>query len=523
MKLKIDNKEIEAPDGATILDAAGIAGVNIPTMCFLNGYEHFTSCMVCMVKDRATGRLLPACSAPAAEGMDIDTNGDEVRQAGKDTLELLLSEHVGDCEGPCRIGCPAFMNIPLMIRQISAGKSLEAIITIKEHIALPAVLGRICPAPCEKVCRRAQCDSAVSICLLERCVADVDLSGISPWRAPCKAPSGKSVAVAGAGPAGLSAAYYLLREGHKCTVYDKGREPGGTLRYTVPEDKLPRDVLDAEIGTIRELGAEFRMEQEVGRHISFKELKEQFNAVVLTVGDIEPEKARLFGVDICRHGISVETKSLKTNVNGVFAGGNAVRQSRMAVRAVADGRTIARSVHQFLNNLNITGPKKSFNSRIGALQNGEVAEFLKGADASERVTPSGGSVSGLSVQEAVKETGRCLHCDCRKSRSCTLRRHADDYGAVQKHYKGEKRRNFEQFLQHSAVIYEPGKCVKCGICVRITEKEGEPLGLTFIGRGFDVRVGVPFSESLAKGLEKTAADCAEACPTGALALREKLI
>ena len=81
-------------------------------------------------------------------------------------------------------------------------------------------------------------------------------------------------------------------------------------------------------------------------------------------------------------------------------------------------------------------------------------------------------------------------------------------------------KNFKLYVQHDTVLYEPGKCIKCGLCIQITEKEEESLGLTFVGRGFDVIVGVPFNETIKKGLEKTAKKCVEACPTAALALRE---
>ena len=167
-KLFIDNREVEVDNGATILDAAGKLGIEIPTMCFLKDYKPSTSCMVCVVKVNGLDNLVPACGTVVKDGMRVESSSDQVRQARKAALELLLSDHVGDCLGPCQVICPARMNIPLMIRQIAAGKFREAIATVKKDIALPAVLGRICPKPCEKGCRRAVFDEAVSICLLQR-------------------------------------------------------------------------------------------------------------------------------------------------------------------------------------------------------------------------------------------------------------------------------------------------------------------------------------------------------------------
>ena len=173
--LTIDQREIEVPAGSTILDAAERLGIEIPTLCFSRQCEPSTSCLVCLVKLLPSGRMAPACATPVAEGMQVESETDEVHAVRRSTLELLLSDHLGDCVAPCSFGCPAQMNIPQMLRQIAAGQLREALITVKADIALPAVLGRICPAPCEKVCRRGNLDGAIAICELKRIVADVDL------------------------------------------------------------------------------------------------------------------------------------------------------------------------------------------------------------------------------------------------------------------------------------------------------------------------------------------------------------
>ncbi len=263
-KLTIDNREVEVDNGATILDAAGKLRIEIPTMCFLKGYKASTSCMVCLVKVDGLDRFVPSCGTIAQDGMRVESDSEEVRQARRAALELLLSDHLGDCIGPCQITCPARMNIPLMIRQIAEGSLRDAIATVKKYIALPAVLGRICPKPCERACRRATFDEAVSICLLKRYVADLDLQSANPYLPPCKPGQDKRVAIVGAGPAGLAAAYYLTQDGFSCTLFDEHESAGGGLRYALSEEQLPRNVLDKEIALIEKLGVQFQGQTRIG-------------------------------------------------------------------------------------------------------------------------------------------------------------------------------------------------------------------------------------------------------------------
>jgi len=514
-KLFVDNREVQVDDGATILDAARKLGIEIPTMCFMEGYEASTSCMVCVVKVDDRPSLVPSCGTLAEEGMRVDTVCEQVRQARKAALELLLSDHVGDCLGPCHVICPAQMNIPLMIRQIAAGKLRDAIATVKKDIALPAVLGRICPKPCERGCRRAAVDEAVSICLLKRYVADVDLQSASPYLPVCKPSEGKSVAIVGAGPAGLAAAYYLQQAGFACTVFDDHEKPGGMLQYAVPEEELPRNVLDKEIAVINTLGVEFKGRTRIGAKLSLEQLRKDFDAVFVAVGaDAEP-----LGLKTGPNGIIVDARTSETNLPGVFAGGDGVRKRRLTVRAVADGKEASVSIAQYLSGQTVAGPTKPFNTRIGKIKDDEKEAFAACASRSPRVTVSQAGV-GFTDEQARQEAARCLHCDCRKADDCKLRQYSQEYAARPSRFKSE-RRPFEQRIQHPDVIYEPGKCIDCGLCIQTAAKAGEELGLAFVGRGFDVRVEVPFDHSMAEGLKRSAAQCVAACPTGALAFAKE--
>ena len=519
-RLFIDDREVEVQNGATILDAAGKLGIEIPTMCFLRGYEPSTSCMVCVVKVEGRPYLIPACGAPAEDGMRVKSGCQEVLQARKAAVELLLSDHLGDCMGPCHVICPAQMNIPLMIRQIAAGQLRDAIVTVKRDIALPAVLGRICPAPCERGCRRAAVDEsgeAVSIRLLKRYVADVDLQSARPYLPACKPPQNKRVAIVGAGPAGLAAAYYLQQTGAACTIFDDHEKPGGMLQYGVPESELPRDVLDQEIALIEKLGVDFQCQTRIGAALSLEDLRKDFDAVFVATGAAASPPGDGLGLKTSPNGIAIDADTYQTDLSGVFAGGDAVRKRRLTVRAVADGKEAAVSISQYLAGETVTGPTKVFNTRIGKARDDEKQAFAACASGARRVTPQ--QDAGFTDEQARQETTRCLHCDCRKAENCRLRECAQQYVARPTRYKGD-RRSFVQRVQHPEVIYEPGKCIDCGLCIQIAAAAAEELGLAFVGRGFDVRVEVPFGRSIAEALKRCAAECATACPTGALATRD---
>ena len=513
VKLKIDNKEVNVSQGKVLMEVIRESGIEVPSMCYLKNAEHFTSCMVCVVKDRRNGKILPSCSLQAEEGMDIISMDEEVREARKTALELLLSEHVGDCEAPCQLSCPAHMDIPLMNRLLARGKFAEALRVVKKDIALPSVLGRICSAPCEGACRRRSIDEAVSICLLKRFAGDEGMAGEEPWQATAAPESGKNVAIVGAGPAGLAAAYYLALKGHQVRVIDRNGKAGGSLCKEVNEEELPAEVLRKEIDLIGASGVIFDLNKEVDAP-AFHELVKGYHAVVVAVGKGE---SGVSGWDLPMHarGVEAEGKTFRVGQTNVFVVGSALRPAKLAIRVLGQGKEVSFSVDQFLRREEPSGESFRFNSRFGKLIPAEYAHYLKESVEGKRLEPEVKSM-GLTREQVMEEAARCLHCDCRDLENCRLRIYSDTYGADQKRFKSEERLLCTKHVQHEAIIYEPSKCIKCGICVRITEKYKDEFGLTFIGRGFDVVVGVPFGESTAEGLKTAALEVADACPTGAL-------
>jgi NADPH-dependent glutamate synthase beta subunit-like oxidoreductase len=569
VKLTIDHIPVEVPDGISVMEAAATLGITIPSMCWKPGFSNHPSCMVCLVKEVDKDHLVPSCAMPVSEGMHILTGTPEVMEARKEAIELLLSDHVGDCEAPCRLSCPAFMDIPLMNRLIASGDFEQALRIVHQEIALPYILGYICPAPCEKACKRKPIDQAVSICLLKRSAAQYGALGkpriqvilpnqqgsanpampsaaqsevlLLPEQTELQKSSGKKVAIIGTGPAGLSAAFYLLKAGHHVVLFDRNEQAGGAMRYNIPDDQLPKVILDEEIDVIRKMGAGFRLGITVTRELFRETILREYDAVILAAGSLHPHSMDVFELQPDENGSFVDKKHLTTSIPGVFACGHAIREQKMAVQSVAHGKMAALQVDIYLaasnsqeGTVHLKPPASTAKaedgfrkfrhksvSTIGHLEEPEFKEYLKESVPYHRNEPAGGTLEGFTREEAIREARRCMRCDCRKPLSCKLRLYADAYDAGRKRFAGPDRSLITKSIQHDLVVYETEKCIRCGLCVDITQRNGESIGLTFAGRGFDVRILAPFSETIREALTKTAAECAESCPTGALALKSR--
>ncbi len=214
-------------------------------------------------------------------------------------------------------------------------------------------------------------------------------------------------------------------------------------------------------------------------------------------------------------GVEADGMTYRVEETTIFVVGSALKPSRMAIRALGQGKEVAFSVDQMLRAESVKGESFMFNSRFGKLVPAEFAEYLKESVTGDRLEPKIKD-GGFDREQVMKEAARCLHCDCRDLENCRLRIYSDQYGADQRRFKSDERELCQKVDQHEHVIYEPSKCIKCGLCVRITEKYSEEFGFTFIGRGFEVVVGIPFNESLGSALKKVAFEVADACPTGAI-------
>jgi formate dehydrogenase major subunit len=254
------------------------------------------------------------------------------------------------------------------------------------------------------------------------------------------------------------------------------------------------------------------------------------SSVIAAIGQaVDRSIAEREGLRVTSWGLDAQQRTLATNLPGVFAGGDAVLGADLAVRAVAAGRVAATSIDQYLRGEALTGEPLLTGIAMRPVDDAERAAIFREIEKSPRgpkdELPMGerrrtfAEVDhGLTAEAAAREAHRCLTCGCRKADCCLVRALATEYQADVYRYAGQRRR-FSQDNSHAEIVYEPGKCISCDACVRIAAAEGEALGVAMIGRGFDVAVAAPFGRPLAEGLRKTARRCAEACPSGAIALR----
>ena len=345
IKLTINGVPCTGEQGETILEIARRHGIEIPTLCHDDRTAHYGACGVCVVEAEHTPKLLRSCSTVAGDGWVVHVDGPRAKQARKIALELLMSDHDGDCLGPCRLACPAGTDCQAYVKQVALGDTREAVRIVKEHLPLPASIGHVCPHPCEKDCRRNLVEEPISIANIKRFMAMDMLDKADKWKPEKAAPTGKKVGVIGGGPGGLTAAYYLALKGHDVTVTDFMPKMGGMLRYGIPEYRLPKAVLDAEIAEIAEAGVKYENNVTVGSDVSFEEYRSRFDVVVLAIGAWKStplgcpgeELGGVYGgIDFLRSVALFAPKDIGKRVAVVGGGNTAMDACRTAVRLGAE-------------------------------------------------------------------------------------------------------------------------------------------------------------------------------------------
>ncbi|HEX7096135.1 MAG TPA: FAD-dependent oxidoreductase, partial [Acidimicrobiales bacterium] len=315
--ITIDGTEVTAVVGEAILRAAQRAGFEIPTLCDDEKLAPAAACRMCLVQVEGFERPLPSCHLAVEPGMKVSALNDELFKLRRQNLEYILSDHNAYCMPPCQVGCPTHIDIPGFLELMAKGQHIEAGRLLKETLPFPYALGLVCPAPCQEVCRRGLVEEEIAIRQCHGYFGEAYLEmEQAPTPFPQKTATGKRVAVVGAGPAGMTCAYYTALAGHAVTVFEQMPKQGGMLRYGIPEYRLPKVKLDKEMNSVWQLrDTEFKGGMALGKDFTIDDLFAQgYDAVFLGIGAWRSNELRIPGEDL--PGVIEAINYLNQNARG---------------------------------------------------------------------------------------------------------------------------------------------------------------------------------------------------------------
>lgn len=333
---------------------------------------------------------------------------------------------------PCQSACPAGLDVRTYVGFIAQGRYEEALRVIEEKIPLPGTVGRVCPRPCEEGCNRAHVDTSIAINDLKRFVAD--RAALDKGRndvVAAKKTKEERVAIIGSGPAGLTAAFYLVRLGYPTTIFEALPVPGGMLTVGIPEYRLPREVVQKEIADIQKQGVEIRLNSPIGNekgNLSIHDLWQQgYKAIFIATGVQRSVKSDLPEIpdlsfldgEIIRKldnkTIWIDRRTMMTNVEGIFAGGDVVRGPATVIEAIAAGRKAALSIDQYLRGEKLED--EAHVPRVIGIEEVDIDRFPRrerqrmSVQPSQEKTKGFGKIGvGFTEMEALCEADRCLQC-----------------------------------------------------------------------------------------------------------------
>lgn len=507
VKLTIDNKNIEVREGTRLIDAARDNGISIPSLCYKKELPHFTSCMLCIVKDKHTGKAIPSCSATVEDGMNIDASGPEVIALRRDALSLLLTEHRAECEAPCKVVCPVGLNIPLMNRYIRNGEFSMASQLIYFEMGMPESLCTVCPKYCENACRRKMIDAPVAITSIKHFTTAS--SGPVPATRQVEKPA--KIAIIGAGASGLTAAFNLAKYGHSCIVFEKSDRVGGTILTELSDRGCKAGLLDNEVNFLIASGIDIRLNTAIDVIGLEKDLIPEYDAVINASGaNINSDK-----VQAIDSTIQFDGDTRKIGDKYLFNVGSAVKQDKQVIRRIGNAKRSTEVINNFLQSGKLIKVKKRFNSTIGKIEEDEKKEWLKECpeDTQRYSDPR-------SKDECIAEALNCMHCDCRAIDNCQLREMAESLNVGNPKMKLVNHPIEKKINLTNKLIFENSKCIKCGLCVRVSQDETNNPSLCFTGRGFVSKVAEPLTADFDSILPGGADRVINVCPTGALTKKE---
>ena len=338
----------------------------------------------------------------------------------------------------CRAACPADVNVQGYIALLQQGKFKESVELVRKSIPFPAICGRVCRSPCEDACARKNVDESVSIRALKWLIADIEREQGQVKPEPIPKMHTEKVAIIGAGPAGLTAAYELAKLGYPVTVFEAMPEPGGMMRYYIPDSLLRKDVVSNEIAYIQDLGAEIKTGFVFGKDISIDSLQTlgRYKAIFIAIGIQRVWSRKLKTQDtpplpaILSNGeegeaptrlstISVDPLTLETRIPSVFAGGDIVTgKASSIVNAIGAGKRAAVSIDRYLNGQNLrTGREEKIEETTWVKDWKRIAKKPKRyAGPSEDLGKQKVSfeeaeeILGKIKEAAMFEARRCLEC-----------------------------------------------------------------------------------------------------------------
>lgn len=393
-----------------------------------------------------------------------------------DDAKKIVEKCMGHEDPFCQSRCPMHSDIKGYVILIAEERYDDAIKLIREKLFLPNTLGRICPHPCERVCRRGtDVDDPIAIADLKRFAAE-KADREESWDLSTSNDTGKKVAIVGAGPAGAQGAIDLRKNGHAVTIFEKSNVVGGSMRFKIPSHRLPREIIDYEFSYINKLGVQFKFGIEIGKDIMFNELIEEYDAVLLAHGvkrtnrDIDKDineditKGRIKQTTEGRYEVDKET--LSTELENVFVAGS-LCGGRMVVESMALGRKAAISIDKFLNGVDLKENRCfeeewSYETKLN-LPLPEDIEYRPRVKVDKEV--------GLSEEEAIKEASRCLECKCSLCmQECIM---MNDFGKCPKDI-------IEKLVNHSEMDpLLPYSCNGCDNCTIVCPNE-LPMKKVFI-------------------------------------------